>query len=56
MTSKVTYYNEHPVLNLEQETQYGYTLTIAFGIGKARLILEHLNDIKEFLENYSDEL
>ena len=56
MTSKITHYNEHPVLNLEQETQYGYTTTMSFGIAKAKLILEHLNDIKEFIEKYSDKL
>lgn len=54
MTSKVTNYNGHPILNLEQETQYGYTTTISFGIAKAKLILEHLNEIKDFLENYDE--
>ena len=56
MTSKVTEYKGHPILNLEQETQYGYPLKIAFGIEKVKLILEHLDDIKNFVENYSDDI
>lgn len=51
MTSRISDYKGHPVIELELEDERGFVTKISFGLSKAKLILEHLNDIKEFVEN-----
>jgi len=46
MVSSITEYNGNPIIELKEneEDQYGFR----FGKKKAKLILDHLKEIKEF--------
>ena len=51
MTSSVSEYKGHPVITLEEDDENGFITKITFGVSKAKLILEHLEDIKRFFED-----
>jgi hypothetical protein len=51
MTSRVSEYKGHPVIEIESEEENGFQIRLSFGISKAKLILEHLEDIKRFVED-----
>lgn len=44
-------YKGNPVITLNPDDRYPFT----FGVNKAKLILEHLEDIKDFVEKYKKE-
>ena len=41
-------YNGHPTILLKSEE--GFPTTLCFGLRKAQLIMEHINEIKKFIE------
>lgn len=51
MVSEIGEYMGSPTITLkgDESDRYGFT----FGIKKARLILEHLDDIRNFVEGYN---
>lgn len=51
MTSKISEYKGHSVIEISLEDERGFVTKMSFGLSKAKLILEHINDIKEFVEN-----
>lgn len=54
MTSRISEYKGHPVIELEMEDENGYVTKMTFGLSKAKLILEHISDIRNFLETNDD--
>ncbi len=48
---KISDYKGNPVITLNPDDRYPFT----FGVNKAKLILEHLEDIKDFVEKYKKE-
>ncbi len=42
-------YRGNPTITLPNGTQYGFS----FGVGKAKLIIEHIEAIKKFVEDNS---
>lgn len=53
MTSRISEYKGYPIIEIELQDERGYITKISFGVSKAKLILEHLNDIKDFIEKNS---
>ncbi len=49
MTAKEGEYNGHPTIELTTDGS-GYPVRLSFGLAKARLILEHIEDIEKFVE------
>ena len=41
-----------PVIVLKRDVEGKKTFPFQFGVGKAKLILEHLEDIKNFVKQY----
>ena len=44
-------YKGHPILILNPESRYPFS----FGLSKAKLIIEHLERIKEFIAKYDEQ-
>lgn len=54
MVASESEFKGHPTLNLKDEEAEGYPTSITFGVSKARLILEHISDIEEFVKKHTD--
>ena len=53
MVAERSEFNGHPTLVLKksEDDKYGFT----FGLTKARLILEHISEIEEFVKEYGSQ-
>ena len=48
MVSEILEYKGSPIISLKKDAEDKYGMS--FGVRKARLILEHIDDIREFVE------
>lgn len=53
MSAEISEYKGNPMLILKKNPEDKYPFQ--FGLGKARLILEHIEDIQEFVQSNSQE-
>lgn len=47
MVSEITEFKGNPIISLKRDEEDKYGLT--FGIRKAKLVIEHIEDIKKFI-------
>lgn len=52
MVSEILEYKGSPIISLKKDAEDKYGMS--FGIRKARLIVEHIDDIREFVGQYEE--
>jgi hypothetical protein len=50
MTAEITTFEKHPVIALKYKDKNGTERRFSFGVKKAKLVLENLDDIRSFVE------